>query len=172
MSKIIFKQFFSFLLLLVFQAFILNKVCLWGMITPLVYMVFIFSLPFDTPKWLVVLLGFFCGFFVDIFCGVIGYHALATLVMAFCRAGTIYLIPIRGEREEYQLPILYDMKFGWYVRYAFCLIFIHHGVYYFADVLSFQNLYKLIFVVLANTVCSLIGVLLVQVLFYRASKRY
>jgi len=86
------------------QVVILNKICLWGMIAPMVYIVFIFSLPFDMPKWLVVLLGFCCGFVVDIFFGVLGFHALATLVMAFLRAGIIQLIPLRIEREEHLLP--------------------------------------------------------------------
>ena len=142
------------------------------MIAPMVYIVFIFSLPFDMPKWLVVLLGFCCGFVVDIFFGVLGFHALATLVMAFLRAGIIQLIPLRIEREEHLLPILYDMRFIWYIQYAFWLTFIHHFVYYFADALSFQNFGKLLLTVSANTLCSLLCVFLIQILTYRPSKRY
>ena len=172
MSKMIFKQFLSFILLLALQVLILNKICLWEVITPMVYMVFIFSLPFSTPKWLVVLLGFLCGIFVDIFTGTLGFHALATVLIAFLRPGIIRLIPMRVEREEHLLPIFYDMKFGWYFQYAFYLILIHHFVYYFADVFSFQNFGKLMLVVLANTLCSLLGVFLIQILGYKHSKRY
>ncbi|MCL2132487.1 MAG: rod shape-determining protein MreD [Lentimicrobiaceae bacterium] len=172
MSKFIFKQFLGFILLLALQVFILNKICLWGMITPMVYIVFIFSLPFNTPKWLVVLLGFLCGLSVDIFFGMLGYHALATLVIAFLRAGIIRLIPLRVEREEHLLPIFYDMKFGWYFQYAFCLILIHQFVYYFADALSFHNFGKLMLVVSANTLCSLLCIFLIQILVHRPSKRY
>jgi hypothetical protein len=142
------------------------------MVMPMIYIVFIFSLPFNTPKWLVVLLGVFCGFLMDIFCGAIGFHALATLTMAFCRAGLIRLIPLRLEREEHLLPIFYDMKLGWYLRYAFCLTFLHHFVYYFADVFSFHNFNKLLWVVSANTLCSLLCIFLIQVLLYKPSKRY
>ena len=171
MSKYV-KQVISFILLLGFQIVVLNKVCLWGVVTPMVYIVFIFSLPFDTPKWLVVLLGFLCGFTVDIFFGVLGFHALATLTVAFLRAGIIQLIPLHIEREEHLLPIFYDMKFIWYFQYAFYLILIHHFVYYFADMLSFQNFGKLMLIVLANTLCSLLCVFLIQILTYRPSKRY
>ena len=172
MSKLFFKQFFGFILLLALQVLILNKVCLWGIITPLVYIVFIFSLPFNTPKWLVVLLGFLCGFFVDIFAGALGFHALATLIISFLRAGIIRLIPLRVEREEHLLPIFHDMKFGWYFQYVFYLILIHHFVYYFADAFSFQNFGKLMLVVLANTLCSLLCIFLIQILVHRPSKRY
>jgi len=172
MSKMYLKQIVGFILLLALQVFVLNRVCLWGIITPMVYIVFIFSLPFGTPKWLVVLLGFFCGLFVDIFLGVIGIHALAALVTAFLRAGIIRLIPLRMEREEHLLPIFYDMKFIWYIQYAFYLTFIHHFTYYFIDVLSFQNFSKLILTVLANTLCSLLCIFLIQILAYKPSKRY
>jgi len=166
------RLFFQFVLLLVLQVFILNKVCLWGVITPMIYIVFIFTLPFNTPKWLVVLLGFFCGFLVDIFCGTLGFHALSTLIIAFLRAGIIRLIPFGTEREEHLLPILYDMKFVWYFQYAFCLTFIHHFVYFFADMLSFQNFGRLMLTVSANTLCTLLCVFLIQILAYRPSKRY
>lgn len=172
MSKLFFKQFFSFILLLALQVLILNKICLWGIITPMVYIVFIFSLPFQTPRWLVVLLGFFCGFSVDIFLGVLGFHALATLIIAFLRAGIIQLIPLRIERENHLLPILYDMKFIWYFQYVFYLTLIHHFVYYFTDALSFHNFGKLLLVVLANTLCSLLCIFLIQILMHRESKRY
>ena len=166
------RQIFSFILLLGFQILILNKVCLWGMITPMVYLAFIFSLPFNTPKWLVILFGFLTGFLVDIFSGVLGFHALATLFVAFFRSGIIRLIPLRVEREEHLLPIFYDMKFGWYFQYALCLIFVHHFVYFFTDSLSFQNFGKLMLVVSANTLCSFLCIFLLQILLYKSSKRY
>jgi len=172
MNNIYIKQIFYFILLLALQILIFNKVCLWGMVTPVVYLIFIFSLPFNTPKWAMVLLGFLTGFLVDIFCEVIGFHALATLIIAFLRAGTIKLIPLRVEREEHLLPILYDMKFGWYFQYALYLIFIHQFVYFFADALSFQNFGKLILVVLSNTLASLLCIFLIQILVYKPSKRY
>jgi hypothetical protein len=166
------KQILHFIFLLALQVFILNRICLWGVVTPMIYFVFIFSLPFNTPKWLVVLLGFGCGFLMDTFCGVLGFHALATLFVAFFRAGIIRLTSLRTEREEHLLPIFYDMKLGWYLRYAFCLTFLHQLVYYFTDMLSFQNFGRLMLVVSANTLCSLLCVFLIQILVYKPSKRY
>ena len=141
------------------------------MITPMVYLAFIFSLPFNTPKWLVILFGFLTGFLVDIFSGVLGFHALATLIIAFIRAATIRIISQRTEREEHLLPIFHDMKFGWYLKYVFCLTFIHQFVYYFTDVLSFHNFGKLMLVVSANTIGSLVCIFLIQILVYELLKK-
>jgi len=166
------KQLFQFIFLFILQVFILNRICLWEVVTPMIYIVFIFSLPFSTPKWLVVLLGFCCGFLMDTFSGVLGFHALATLIIAFLRAATIRIISQRTEREEHLLPIFHDMKFGWYLKYVFCLTFIHQFVYYFTDVLSFHNFGKLMLVVSENTLGSLVCIFLIQILIYKPSKRY
>ncbi len=172
MSRVYLKYIVSFILLILLQVFILNKINLWGFITPMVYIVFIFSLPFQTPRWVVILLGFLTGLTIDFFSGIIGLHALATLVIAFIRPLIIRIIPLRVEREEHLLPIFYDMKFTWYIQYAFLLTLIHHFVYFFVDILSFHNFLRTIIVVLANTACSLICIFIIQILFYKSSKRY
>ena len=172
MNKIFFKYLISFIFFVLLQIFVLNKISLWQFITPLVYIVFIFSLPFQTPRWAVILLGFLLGMTIDLFTGVLGLHALATLIIAFLRPSFIRIISVRVEREEHLKPIFYDMRFIWYFQYAFCLTFIHHFVYFFADILSFHNFLHTMIVVISNTACSLICIFLIQILFYKSSKRY
>jgi Na+-transporting methylmalonyl-CoA/oxaloacetate decarboxylase beta subunit len=131
------------------------------------------SLPFQTPRWAVIFLGFLLGLIIDFFSGMIGYHALATLIIAFIRPLIIRIISTtREEREEHLHPIFYDMRFAWYLQYVFLLTFIHHFVYFFVDMLSFHNFLRTMFVVLSNTLCSLICIFLIQILFYKSSKRY
>ena len=97
----------SFILLLLFQIIIVNSVSLWGIITPMVYILFILILPFQTPRWLVVLLGFLMGFSVDMFTGVLGLHAIASGLIAFLRMPIINVIPCKA---TFTLrPILWDI---------------------------------------------------------------
>ncbi|MCL2132288.1 MAG: hypothetical protein FWH36_07555 [Lentimicrobiaceae bacterium] len=172
MSKILFKHLISLILFVLAQIFLLNKISLWGFITPVVYIGFIFSLPFRTPKWAVILLGFLLGLTIDFFTGIIGIHALATLIIAFIRPFIINLISLREEREEHLKPIFYDMRFLWYLQYVFLLTLVHQFMYIFTDILSFHNFLRTMTVVLANTACSLICIFIVQILFYKSSKRY
>ncbi|MDR1878943.1 MAG: rod shape-determining protein MreD [Bacteroidales bacterium] len=172
MNKVYFKHILRFILLVALQLFFFNRIALWGMITPVVYIIFIFSLPFQTPRWLVILLGFAIGLTIDLFEGVIGLHALATLVMAFVRPMIIQIIPFKLEREEHLQPVFYDMKPRWYIQYAICMTLIHHIVFFFADVLSLHNFLRTLLVIFGNTLCSLACILLIQILFYKPSKRY
>lgn len=172
MNKIILKYILSFVLIVLAQVFVFNKINMFGFISPMIYIVFIFSLPFKTMRWLVVLLGFLTGLVLDSFTGVIGIHSIATLIIAFARPFIIRTITLRVELEDHLLPVLQDMKFAWYLQYAFLLTFIHHSVYFFADVLSFENFGRTMIVILANTAFSLICIFLIQLLFYKASKRY
>jgi rod shape-determining protein MreD len=171
MNKKVVTYLINFIIFVLLQIFVLNKICLWECITPMVYICFIMSLPFQTPRWVVILLGFSLGLTIDFFTGVIGLHALATLVIAFIRPMLINLISSK-EREEHLLPIYHDMRLLWYLEYVFLLTFIHHFVYFFVDVLSFHNFFHTSIVILSNTVCSLICIFLIQILFYKSSKRY
>jgi rod shape-determining protein MreD len=154
------------------QVFLLNKITLWQFVTPMVYIAFIFLLPFQTPRWAVILLGFLLGMTIDLFTGIIGIHALATLIIAFIRSFLIRIISLREEREEHLLPIFYDMRFIWYIQYVFWLTFIHHFVYFFVDILNFHNFLRTMTVILSNTACSMVCIFLIQILFYKSSKRY
>jgi hypothetical protein len=117
-------------------------------------------------------LAFLTGLTVDFFTGVIGYHALATLIIGFIRPFIIQLIPLHVEREAHLLPIFHDMKFRWYLQYVFLLTLIHHFVYFFVDVLSFHNFSRTILVIIGSTLCSLVCILLIDIVFNKPSKRY
>jgi rod shape-determining protein MreD len=172
MSKTYLKYGVKFILLVVAQIFLFDKISLWNFVTPMIYICFILSLPYQTPQWAVILLGFFIGMTIDFFTGALGLHALATLVVAFIRPLVIHIIPLRVEREEHLRPILYDMKFVWYIQYVFLMTLIHHFMFFFIDRFSFHHFLQTLIVVLSNTVCSIICVFIIQILFYKSSKRY
>ncbi|HOF15532.1 MAG TPA: hypothetical protein PLF32_05680 [Bacteroidales bacterium] len=162
----------SFILLLLFQIIIVNSVSLWGIITPMVYILFILILPFQTPRWLVVLLGFLMGFSVDMFTGVLGLHAIASGLIAFLRMPIINVIPSKVTFEEHLRPILWDMHFKWYFQYVLYLTLIHHIVYYFLEAMSFDNFLLVLGIALLNVAFTVLLLMLFQVIFFKASKRY
>ena len=121
MNNVYVKHTVAFILLYVAQIFLLDKVALWGFVTPMIYILFILSLPFDTPNWLMVVLGFAAGLIMDSFTGSLGMHALSLMTIAFMRKWVITVIPFYGEKEPHLQPKLYDMKFVWYLQYTFLL---------------------------------------------------
>ena len=165
------KYIWQFLLIAAVQVLFLNNICLWGYITPLLYLLFVLTLPFQTPAWLVISSGFLMGMCVDLFSGVMGVHAASLTLVAFLRPLIMQLIP-HSAIEEHMRPILYDMHFPWFVSYTFSMALIHQFLVYFFDVLSLSNFFHLLWMTLLNASLTTVLIIIVQILLYNSSKRY
>ena len=166
------RYVWQFFLLLLVQVLLMDKIALWGMLTPMLYLLYILTLPFRTPRWLVVLLGFVMGFCVDCFSGIMGVHAAATTFVAFLRPLVINLIPAKSTMEEHLRPILWDMHFGWFALYSLSMAFIHQFLLCFFDAFSLSGFFHLLWVSLLNALFTTVVIFIAQCLFYSASKRY
>lgn len=167
-----FMYILSFFLLLLFQVLVAKSIALWGIITPMVYILFILTLPFQMPKWQVVVLGFIMGISVDLFTGVMGQHAAATLLIAFLRMAIVSIIPTNIKFEEHLRPTLWDMHFAWYFQYALYLTLIHHITFFLLDAMSFHNFFMVLIISLLNTVFTVLLIFMFQVIFFKPSSRY
>lgn len=115
-----------FIFLILLQALILNDwVLTWG-IQPFLYILFILMLPFETPRWTVLIIGFICGMTMDAFENTMGMHASAATLLAFIRRPILDWIAPRDGYETGMKPIIRHMGAGWYLRYAGILTLIHH----------------------------------------------
>ena len=90
------KYVLHFIVLVFVQVFILNRIELGGYINPYLYILFVMLMPFQTPKWLLLLLGFFLGLTIDLFAHTPGMHSSATVLIAFLRPYVLELIAPRG----------------------------------------------------------------------------
>jgi rod shape-determining protein MreD len=132
-----------FVIVVLLQVMIVNNsnIGVWG-ITPMLYTLFILALPFETPKWVLLVLGFFVGFVVDIFCDTPGLNAGASTVMAFARPWVLGLLAPRDGYENGTRPYLMQMGFLWYIYYSGLLVLIHHAAYFMLDAFGFDHFFK------------------------------
>lgn len=169
MSRTVTANIIRFIGLLLFQGLILNQVELHGVINPYIYPLFILLLPFETPKWALLLLGFVMGISVDFFTNTPGLHAAVGVLIAYLRPAVLLLNkPISGY-ESFHQPNLGSLGFSWFVFYAGVCIFIHHLFFFFLESYSFSYFFYTLTKVIASTIMSLIIIILYQYLFY--SKR-
>jgi len=159
------KHIIRFVLLILLQVIILNKVNLHGYIDPYLYVLFILLLPFETPRWLLLILGFFTGGMIDIFSNTGGIHAAATTLLAFARPGIIRLVSKKTEFEANSKPCISDMGKRWFYLYALYLIAIHHATLFTLEVFRLNEPVELIYRILFSTVATLALVLIGQYLF-------
>ncbi|OFX85695.1 MAG: rod shape-determining protein MreD [Bacteroidetes bacterium GWF2_33_16] len=170
MIKVIPRYIINFVVLVLVQVLILNNIQLGGFINPYVYILFILILPFETPKWLLLVLGFLLGFAIDSFTNTLGMHSSACVFMAFLRPFVLKMISPRDGYESETLPMVKFYGLGWFLRYAVILVFTHHLFLFYAEVFRFSDFFLTFFRVILSSIFSLLIIFISQY-FYRSSTR-
>lgn len=167
LPRIILRYFFLILL----QVLILDQIQLGGLFNPYVYVLFVLALPFETPRWLLLLGAFLLGMTVDIFSHTYGLHASACLVMAFLRPFLLDRIAPRDGYEFGVKPTLQQLGLSWYLSYATILILAHHLWLFILELYSFSEFFYTLLKVILSGAFTLSIILLIQYISYKQSRR-
>ncbi len=167
MIKVLPRNIFRFVLLVLVQVFIFNNIQFSGYINPYVYVLFILLLPFETPGWLLLTLAFLLGFSIDILSGTLGMHTAATVFMAFLRPFVLQVFSPRDGYETGTYPRVHYYGFNWFLKYAAILILAHHLVLFYLEIFRFSDFFSTLLRVLLSTVLSLTLIMLSQYIIYR-----
>lgn len=141
MDKAISNSIIRFFLLWALQVFFLKQIA-WGWdgvvyLQVHLYPLFILLLPFQTPKSLTIVLGFFLGLAIDWLYETPGMHAGALVFTAYARS---FVLRILTPREGYNIkdhPTKNALGHTWFFRYAATLLFLHLFFYYSLEAFTF-----------------------------------
>lgn len=161
-------QFVFFVLL---QSVVLNNIQFSGFVNPYIYILFILWLPLETPKGILLFLGFILGISIDIFANTLGMHTAATVFLAFCRPLILQFIAPRDGYEINQKPGIKDFGWSWFIIYASSLTFLHHLFLFYVEVFRFSDFFNTLGRVIASWFFSLIIILIAQLFRYNARER-
>src|ERR1700744_4217526 len=158
------KNFFRFSIILLLQILVLNKITLrwwiepagFPIFTPFVYPLFILLLPFETPVWALLVLGFTLGLTIDTFMNTAGIHAFATVLIAYLRTNVLNAL-LSKNLHEYpnQSPSIKNMGWVPFLVYSSFLILLHHLAFFSIELWSFSNIGYLMLKVLASATTSM-----------------
>jgi rod shape-determining protein MreD len=98
MKTVYFKEVLLFLLLIILQVLLLNRINVFGIATPVLYIYFLLKLSIGRNQFYVIISGFLLGLIIDIFLNTPGVNAAATTIIATIRRPVIYLF---YEKEIY-----------------------------------------------------------------------
>jgi rod shape-determining protein MreD len=157
----------QFLVLVLLQVFILNNIQLGGYVNPYLYILFILLLPINTPKWLLLVLGFVLGITIDLFTHTPGMNSSATVFMSFIRPYVLELIAPREGYEKDSSPRIKLYGFAWFLRYSVILVFAHHSVLFYIEVFRFSDFFLTFIRVILSTAFSTVLIVTSQYLIYR-----
>ena len=164
-------QIIRFVVLVLFQVLVINHIRLGGYVHPHIYLIFIMLLPFNTPKWQLLVLGFVLGLCIDLFTGTPGLHAGATTLMAFCRPSIIKLVSGNLKFENIQEPSLGQIDGMWMFRYVLCMVFVHHFALFFLESFSFHLIGQVFLRILLSVPVSIFLIMMILYIFKREKKK-
>ena len=144
-----------FFALLLVQVLLIKNIELGRFINPFLYVLFIISLPFETPRLALLGLAFITGLAVDMFYDTLGMHAAASVFMAFCRPRVFKFFSPRDGYEASTEPNIRHMGLTWFISCAATLIFLHHFVLFFIEVFRFSEFFSTFFRVIMSSLFTL-----------------
>ncbi|MDX9696147.1 MAG: rod shape-determining protein MreD [Bacteroidales bacterium] len=171
MIKQIPRFILNFFVLVFLQVLLLNNIQLGGYINPYVYILFILALPFETPKWLLLVLGFLLGLSIDLFSNTIGMHSSATVFIAFLRPFVLKIISPRDGYDSETYPTVSFYGANWFIKYAAILVFAHHLFLFYIEVFGFSGFFSTLLRVILSSLLSILIIFISQYFYRRDIRR-
>lgn len=159
-----------FIVLIFLQILIFNNVNFSGYINPYFYVLFIILLPFETPKWASLCMGFILGLIIDIFSNTIGMHAAACTFMTYNRQILLHLLAPRDGYEFGLAPKLKQMGPAWFSFFSITLIFSHHFFLFFLEAFKASEFFFTLGRSLLSSLFTILLVFLSELLFYHSKR--
>jgi rod shape-determining protein MreD len=151
-----------FILLILLQVLLFNNIEFSGYVNPYVYIMFILLLPVEIPAWLLLILSFFTGLIIDIFCGSPGMHTSATVLAGFVRPHVLRLISPRDGYEAGAAPSMFIYGFRWFLFYTLIIVLIHHFALFYLEVFRFTDFFRTFLRVILSSLFSIAFILLLE----------
>jgi len=169
MSNIILTNIFRFIFLIFLQVVIFKQIVIgdgyWLSFHFYVYPLFLLLLPLNTPRSLVVLLGFLTGLTVDFFYDTLGVHTAAATFTGFVRPTVINWLSPKGGYNINFSPTRARMGFPWFTRYMSILLFLHLFFYFSVEFFTFAYLGEIMKNSISSFIASGMVILIHQIIF-------
>ncbi len=153
MSNRVLSNIARFIILVLLQGLVFQNINLWGQF--IIYPLFLFLLPYETPKWALILLGFFLGITIDLFYNSIGVHAAAGVLTGTIRPFILKIQEPKGGYPQGQSPTRYRLGTALYFRYTGTLLLIHLFWYYSMEIFSIVELPQILLSTLISFLFSM-----------------
>lgn len=127
-----------FVVLILLQVLLLNRISLFGVATPVLYIYFLLKLPVGRNRYYVITSAFLMGLIIDIFLNTPGMNAAAITIVAAFRKNIIGLF---FEREGYDdfVPGIHTAA-GPFARFTIFMVLLHLTLLFFIESFTLFNL--------------------------------
>jgi rod shape-determining protein MreD len=167
MANNLLKYSFIFIVAVLLQVLVLNHILIFRMISPFFYLIFLLLLPYDTPRAMLLFLGFILGLSIDAFTNTLGVHTAVCVLIGFIRPGILNQISTRETRESVSAPRISTMSLNWFISYTAIFVAIHHLLLFMLEAFTFQGIFFTLARAFLSGILSVILIVISQFLFFR-----
>ncbi len=160
---------FQFIVLVLLQVLVANRILLWDIITPYIALFFIISLPVALEKWIQILACFLLGLTIDFFENSGGAHAAACIVAIYLKPFFIKLF-YQSDEAVRDLYLTKEKPFL-LIAVLICLIFCHHIVLFSLEFYDISFWKSILEYTLWNSLFTFI-ILILCIAIFRNQPRY
>ncbi len=166
MSRHFFQQLFYFILLVLLQDFVIERLPLGTYVSPEIYLLFILMLPFNSSTMSTLFWAFAMGLSIDVLSmGVLGLHTSALLVLALVRQRLLKLVSSKEQMESNAYPSSRLIGFQPYLIYVVISVLLYTTLLLCLDNFSFNNIGHLFLRILFSSLVTTVFIVAMQYAF-------
>ncbi|MBT8304850.1 MAG: rod shape-determining protein MreD [Bacteroidia bacterium] len=152
-----------FIVLVLLQVVILNKINFLGYINPYLYILFIILYPIKNNRTLFIFLSFLIGLTIDMFSDSGGVHAAASVTIAFIRPAI--LKSTFGAMYDHQTVKFASADFASNLSYISITAIIHHVILFSLEVFNISKVILILQKSLFSSIFTIILCILTMIIF-------
>ena len=149
-------QFIVLFVAMILLQLVCNKIVLWGIAMPVVFIYLILRLPINLHDGWVLTIAFFTGLLLDIFSNTPGMNALACTIMAMMRRPVFNLFVSRENDMNIPIPSVDSMGVGDYFKYMATLVTLYCVLIFLIQAFSLHNIGLTLARIAGSSVLSII----------------
>ena len=125
MAKTFIQYILLYIVLVLLQALVFNRICIFNVAVPYIFILFIIRLPVSLSINALLSVSFAIGLTVDIFSDTLGMHALSCTLLGLLRKPILSLYMPREDDVEGLIPTMRNIGFPVFLKYSFSVSLVY-----------------------------------------------
>lgn len=164
----IFKEILLFVILVLLQVLLFNRISIFGFAVPILYIYFLIKLPYGRNQFYVIISGFLLGLVIDIFLNTPGMNAAATTIVATLRSIILNLFYPKNEYEDLVPGI--HLSAAAFIKFTITMVLLHQTLLFFIEAFTLFNLTSTIIRIGSSSLLTIVLILALDSLSIRREK--
>jgi len=160
------KQIVRYIVVMILQVLLFDRLQLWGVCHPYIYLLCLLMLPITLPHSVQMLIGAAAGLIMDIFCNSIGIHMAACILLMFIRPYLLGVIVNDKDRLNEQIS-LHALGMEAMLKYVVILVVIHHLTVFTLAAWSWSYIGFILLETLVSSIITIVLILEYNILKYK-----